>query len=412
MNIRKFLLLIAVFTSLHATAQWTARAPFPGIARAKSTSFTVGDKIYLLGGVTASSLILSDFWEYDITANTWTQKPDFPGQERYGAVSFVINDTAYISCGGNNNTYHDDMWQYVPATGFWYQRQGMPVGQPQHENQRVEPFGFTIDGKIYLGGGSGWVFMPNQTVNYAFHDLWEYNPAANSWTPKTSIPDAVGRNMSIAAAINGKGYVGLGCNVDQTINYHSFWEYDPATDSWAAKAPFTPNFTTDAGTYVLNNELYLLGGVNLNPVSLSSQFYKYNPLTDSWTALSSFNGGSIAGQFTLSTGTRVFTGTGYNAAINPRNDVWELVTTGIEETAFDNIDGITLYPNPAKQFINISSTKEIAWIEIHDALGNVVVSEKNTHKPVSIGNLNAALYNLKVTLSDGNVSFNRFIKAE
>src|SRR5688572_26563096 len=66
-------------------AQWLTKASFPGVSRAKATAFTIGSKIYVLGGVTNSSVILDDFWEYDITLNTWTQKPNFPGPERYGA---------------------------------------------------------------------------------------------------------------------------------------------------------------------------------------------------------------------------------------------------------------------------------------------------------------------------------------
>src|SRR4249919_1295317 len=101
MKLRLLLLLTSLFLSVTLSAQWIQKATFPGTARSKSTSFTIDNKIYVMGGITNSLAILNDFWEYDITNNTWIQKPDFPGPERYGAVSFVINNIGYVSTGAN-----------------------------------------------------------------------------------------------------------------------------------------------------------------------------------------------------------------------------------------------------------------------------------------------------------------------
>src|SRR5206468_4283179 len=151
---------------------------------------------------------------------------------------------------------------------------------------------------------------PNSTSNIAFYDLWEYNSATDSWTQKADEPDFIGRDFSIAVSLNNKGYVGLGCNVQQNINRQSFWEYDPLTDLWTAKSDFPTLYTTDAAAFVLDSSIYVVGGVDLNPVSLSSQVYQYDPNTDSWTALSNFIDSSIAGQFAVSTGSLGFVGTG------------------------------------------------------------------------------------------------------
>src|SRR5690242_20164274 len=92
-----FIFLLAAFT---ASAQWTQRANFPGTPRAKSASFTINNKVYVIGGVTNASVVLHDVWEYDIASDTWSQKPLFPGPERYGAATFVINDKGYLATGG------------------------------------------------------------------------------------------------------------------------------------------------------------------------------------------------------------------------------------------------------------------------------------------------------------------------
>jgi N-acetylneuraminic acid mutarotase len=412
MKLAQTLLLTAFLLPFTLSAQWSSRATFPGTPRAKSTSFTVADKIYVLGGVTGAGVTLGDFWEYDIITNTWLQKPNFPGAERYGAAAFVIDDTAYVGTGGNDNGYLDDLWQYIPGTsGGWFQKTGLPAGQPQHENQRVEGFAFAIDGKGYLGGGSGFVFGANSTGNIAFYDLWEYNPATNGWTPMADIPDFTGRNMSIGVTVNGKGYVGLGCNVGQTINHHSFWEYDAVSNSWTAKADLTSNFTTDAGAFALNSELYLVGGVNLNPVSLSSQFYKYDPAANTWSMLPAFNGGAIAGEFAVSTGTRAFAGTGYNAGLNTRSDVWELITTSVNETTFPDKYAVSIYPNPSGDQISVSSIKEISSVEISDIAGNVVESISDARRPISITQLDEGMYHLKIKFTDGSLAYSRFIRS-
>src|SRR6185295_3669230 len=124
MSLKLPVLFCAICISAAASAQWVQRANFPGTSRSKATAFTIGDKIYVMGGVSNSAVVLHDFWEYDIPSNTWTVKPNFPGPERYGATSFVINNKGYIATGGNDFGYLDDLWEYNPLTSAWIQRTG------------------------------------------------------------------------------------------------------------------------------------------------------------------------------------------------------------------------------------------------------------------------------------------------
>ncbi len=411
MKIKLPALFLLLFFSVSAFGQWTTRANFPGVARAKATTFAIDDKIYVVGGITNSSLILNDFWEYSISTNTWTQKPNFPGPERYGAVGFVLGNTGYIATGGNDNGHLDDMWQFDPLTSQWTQRTGLPASQAQHENQRAESYSFVINNKAYIGGGNGWVFGANSTNNIAFTDLWEYNPGTNSWTTKANLPDQ-GKNMAIAQVINGKAYVGLGCNVDQTVNHKSLWEYDPTTNTWSAKADFPTNFTTDAASFVLNSTMYVVGGVNLNPVGLSNQFYKYDATLDSWTLLPVFNGNAIAGEWSATAGSSAFVGGGYTGSIVTRNDVWEYAaaTTAINENTFSEKDGVVIYPNPASDFLQILSAKNIISVEGFDVSGKKVFSYNSNYQNLEINNLTPGIYSIRYTFSDGKSGSNRFIK--
>jgi N-acetylneuraminic acid mutarotase len=412
MKIKSITLAAFLFLSFQSFAQWVQKANFTGIHRAKSTAFTISNKMYVLGGVDNSGNILNDFWEYDILNNSWLQKPAFPGPERYGAVSFVIGTKAYIATGGNNNGYLDDLWEYNPATGIWAQRAGLPAFSAQHENQRREAWSFVIGNKAYVGGGDGWVFMPNSTNNYAFSDIWEYDPAANQWTQKADMPDFLGRDLSVAGAINNKGYVGLGCDVGQTTNHQTFWEYDPAMNSWTAKAAFPTAYTTDAAAFVLDSGLYVAGGVTLTPVSLTNQFYKYDPVSDTWTQLSAFNGGAIAGAAIVSDGTSAFMGSGYNGNLSIRTDLWEFTnsTTGINDPSYKQLQ-LSIYPNPAQQQFTIITDRLISSVELLDMAGSSIRTFNGSNKSISISDLSKGAYQVKVVFDDGSMVYKRFIKS-
>ena len=102
MKLRITTIITILFFSNFVMAQWVQRAAFPGVSRAKAASFTIGNKIYVIGGISNSVVVLRDFWEYDKTTNSWSQKANFPGEERYGAATFVLNGRGYIATGGND----------------------------------------------------------------------------------------------------------------------------------------------------------------------------------------------------------------------------------------------------------------------------------------------------------------------
>lgn len=405
-----FLLLL----SAGVQAQWTQKANFPGGARTKAATFTIGDKIYLVGGIDNSGATRKDVWQYNMSTNTWSHKNDFPGQERYGAVAFVINGFGFISTGGNDFGFLDDIWEYDETNDNWIQRPGLPSLSPQHENQRREAFAFVIGGKVYLGGGDGWVFGANQTWNYAFFDLWEFDPTNNNWIQKASIPDNLGRDFAIAATINGKGYVGLGNDVDQTINRQSFWEYDPATDVWTQKADFPATFTTDAASFVMDSTLYVTGGVDLTPVSLSNQVYRYDPSTDSWSSLTAFSGGAIAGHCAGSNGSRAFVLTGYRSNLALRNDVWEYTPSTTSTNDLADASAVQVFPNPATTSLHIKMKNNSSemYFDLYDALGNKVVNQRltNSESQIDIAKLPSGIYHYTLYSRGNDQSNGRIVK--
>jgi Secretion system C-terminal sorting domain len=65
---------------------------------------------------------------------------------------------------------------------------------------------------------------------------------------------------------------------------------------------------------------------------------------------------------------------------------------------FENISGLKVYPNPAKDFLYITSDNNTTkQVEVYDVLGKVVINTKTTNTPVNVANLNRGVYVVKIT---------------
>ena len=74
---------------------------------------------------------------------------------------------------------------------------------------------------------------------------------------------------------------------------------------------------------------------------------------------------------------------------------------GIEENE-DN--SLTIFPNPAKDVLNINSDKAINQIDVYDMNGKLVKSYTNVSNTINIKDLSTGAYMLNITTEDGQVS--------
>jgi hypothetical protein len=81
------------------------------------------------------------------------------------------------------------------------------------------------------------------------------------------------------------------------------------------------------------------------------------------------------------------------------NDSW--LTTGINEVLEASI---VVYPNPAKNFINISSDFEILNIQIINTTGQVLLDYSEVKGSIQVNNLNNGLYFIKITTKNGIIT--------
>lgn len=132
--------------------------------------------------------------------------------------------------------------------------------------------GLSIGNKGYMGLGH----YNGTGVETYFTDWWEFDPASNSWAQKA---DYIGNNGNGELGAHGislelVGYVGLG-----EIDDFSMYKYDPATNIWTqvSSAPAGITFQ-DTGSFTIGHKSYF---TRLS----STNFYVYDADLDTWTLL-------------------------------------------------------------------------------------------------------------------------------
>ncbi|MDD2961752.1 MAG: T9SS type A sorting domain-containing protein [Muribaculaceae bacterium] len=68
--------------------------------------------------------------------------------------------------------------------------------------------------------------------------------------------------------------------------------------------------------------------------------------------------------------------------------------SGVEENIADNLDAITVYPNPASDIINIKSDVEIESVDVYSSTGALVARSNST--TVDISHLSAGIYYVRI----------------
>ena len=218
--------------SVSAVAEdsWATLAPMP-TARSMLGVVVVDGKIYAIGGVSGTQNILGANEVYDPEANTWSSKTPMP-TPRYSFGIAVFQNKIY--CIGGATTIKSDGYVtninevYDPSTDTWENRTSMP-------NPRSDLKANTIDNKIYLIGGQGRP-DPRMFIVKNYTSLNEvYDPATDSWTTKTPIPNATANYAS--AMVDDKIYVMGGEGRSGSGILYLNQVYDAKTDAWSLAAP-------------------------------------------------------------------------------------------------------------------------------------------------------------------------------
>lgn len=82
---------------------------------------------------------------------------------------------------------------------------------------------------------------------------------------------------------------------------------------------------------------------------------------------------------------------------------------GVNDTAVAN-KKIVLYPNPAKETVNIKNADRIKSVDIYETGGRKVRSVVPDGETISVRDLKSGIYYFEITLKDGSLSYEKLIK--
>jgi hypothetical protein len=194
------------------TGTWIQKAGFPGLPRANAATFSINNIGYVVSGISENGTLLADMYAYNPTADSWTQKASLPARGRQDAFGMTIGNKGYL-IGGWDTTYGlnflPDVWEYDPAADSWTRMNDFP-GTP-----RIDAGGFSVGNIGYYGMG---YFGPGGT------DWWRYDPTADTWTEKASFAyETYTANYGFTFA--GTGYL-------LSFGDQNWYSYDTAADQW------------------------------------------------------------------------------------------------------------------------------------------------------------------------------------
>lgn len=208
----------------------------------------------------------------------WVQHADFPGTPRATASVFVIGDDAYLCCGRTlwNDGSLNEVWKFDSQHDTWSQLDSFPG------KRRVKAVAVTINGKGYVGMGCNGKAYPENVLR----DFYEFDPATGKWTQKASFPTYATNDLAYAV-INGRLYTTMG--FDGTSASLQTHVYDPQTDTWTRLKDGEHAYllTTSFG---IGNDLYVGGGYQGRNIRY---VFRYNTVSDKWLQAASLPQGRV-----------------------------------------------------------------------------------------------------------------------
>jgi N-acetylneuraminic acid mutarotase len=221
------------------------------------------------------------------TIVAWLKGPNIPTPSAAGrkdAYGFSIDGKGYMGGGilidsSHNEVAATDFWCWDPATGTWSQQASF-LGTARGASAT-----FVAAGKGYVCTGNNW--LGGQTRSSK--ETWLFDPSTNWWLRKKNFPGPA-RLSAVGASINGMGYVGTGqSGPGDATGYNDWYQYDPSTDTWTRKADLPAQYRWAAVAFQSGTKAYITGGTNYSHGDFTGT-WAYDPTIDTWKARAEFPG--------------------------------------------------------------------------------------------------------------------------
>ncbi len=260
-----------------AQSAWTAKASLP-IGGNSLSAAAINGILYVAGGNNGSPM--ASLQAYNVTNNTWGSLAAMPGPRYQNPGIGVISNKLYFPGGWTISPAlpNNNLWVYDPAANLWTSKASLPL--------------------LCAGGVCGvisnllYVTTPDNGYSGYYSYLHVYNPASDSWSALANSPRP--HANPAGGVIGNKLYVAGG--YDGLNNTNILDVYDPASNTWSTKAPMHTSRGAPSGA-VIDGKLYVFGGVNGAGVYTNS-VEVYDPVSNTWTnetSMPTIRGSSAAG---------------------------------------------------------------------------------------------------------------------
>ena len=277
---------------------WAVRRPLP-MARSWTVAGSIGGSVYVVGGGRNSDgVAVTRVDAYDQATNRWRQVASLPGPRVASNGATAIGGKLYVTGGrGRDERPTKTLFVYDPQSNAWSRKADLPrVGH--HGAQGM------IGGRLY-------VYMP-AAGNDPCPILLRYDPATNVWVQRAAPPAEHSRGAG--GVVHGIFYLAGGytrncaAGEEHWTVHRRLDAYDPASDTWTAKAPMTALRSEMSGA-VLGNRLHVVGGYEglvEFPTELPT-LEVYDPGMNRWMKRASLPDGHAGGAAAMVNGKLVYT---------------------------------------------------------------------------------------------------------
>ncbi len=253
---------------------------------------------------------------------------------RYGHTMVTIGDSIYLFGGIDSTTGSPPMSQSVfplpiPTNDLWkfkadHWEELTPVNPPPSRSFHSAA---NVNGKMYVSGGKDAAGNP-------LGDIWVYDPTGNSWTRQspTGTPPGPRTGHQVVAIGNELYLFGGKTNYTGTLASPYVWTYHPSMDSWEKKTPASPSPPRHSFSAAnVDGRLVVWGGYP----PIDNKMYSYDPTTNEWSQVTLANApATFQSMATVSAGNQIWTFGGYPDTSGALANVWEFnFTSNIQATA-------------------------------------------------------------------------------
>lgn len=229
-----------------AEAQAVAKKPMP-TPRISAAAAVVGNKIYVLGGLSRQGRALATVEEYDPAKDSWTRRKSMPtARAMFGAAA--IGSTIYVVGGVSKSGVLAVVEAYDVKSDRW--RSVAPLPQGRWGVKAAE-----AGGKLLVLGGITGMGAARRAVN----SVDVFDPAQNAWSAGKPLPVVL---QSPALAVHDGnifvlgGRIGAGRTGKATSHVY-IWR--TGAHEWT-KGPSLLEARTGAAAAVVGSQLVLVGG--------------------------------------------------------------------------------------------------------------------------------------------------------